>query len=146
MPHERRDADDRVVAPVVRFAELPEVQAGGEQRAVDAGRELLDARIERLAAERARRGLDDAGVRVGFHQAHQLDQASPAHDAVGVEHDHVAVALAPAAAEIGDVAALALDAVLAPAVEDAAEAVRTAAQIEPRLALGDLQCPGRSSR
>ena len=32
------DADDRVVAPVVRLAELPEVQAGGEQRAVDARR------------------------------------------------------------------------------------------------------------
>jgi hypothetical protein len=60
--HERRPAQDRVVAPVVRFAELPEAHPGGEERPVGARRELLDAAVQRLVADRARRGLDDAGV------------------------------------------------------------------------------------
>ena len=118
MGHERRHAQDRVVAPVVRFAELPEAHAGREQRPVGARRELLDAAVQRLVADRARRGLDDAGVGVRFHQPHQRRQAFAGHDAVGVEDDEVAVGGAPAAAEVGDVAGLALDAALAPAVVD----------------------------
>ena len=72
---------------------------------------------------RARRGLDDAGVGIAPPSSRtSVARHVAAHHAVGVEHDHVAVAPAPAAAEVGDVAALALDAVRAPAVEDAAEA------------------------
>ena len=47
------------------------MQARGEQRPVDAGRELLDARVQRVAAGGARRRLDDAGVGVGLDQPHQ---------------------------------------------------------------------------
>jgi hypothetical protein len=69
---------------------------------------------------------------------HQLDQARQAvtgHDAVGVEHDHVAVVRAPSAAEVGHVAGLAFRAVLAPAVVDARGGA------VPRQGLGQL-APG----
>jgi hypothetical protein len=48
--------------------------------------------VQRLVADRARRGLDDAGVGVRFHQPHQRRQALAGHDAVGIEDDEVAVA------------------------------------------------------
>ena len=109
MAHEGLHADDRVVAPVVRFGELPVVQAGGEQRPVYPRGELLHTGIEGVAPGRTRAGLDDAGIGVGFHQAHQPPQAVAGHHAVGIETDHVAIVLfAPAAAEVGDVAALLL--------------------------------------
>ena len=134
---ERLHADDRVVAPVVRLAQLPEVQAGGEQRAVHAGGELLQTRIQGVHARGLRPGLDDAGVGVGLHQAHQAAQALAAHDAVGVEHDHVLVLATPATAEVVEVAALALHAAATAAVEDAAEAFRLAAHVQPCLLFGD---------
>ena len=74
-----------------------------------------------------RQRLDDAGARVLLHQPHQIDQRVAAHRAVGVEHDHVAVVAAPAAAEVGHVAGLALGAALAPAVEQR-QAARTLRQ------------------
>ena len=80
------------------------------------------------------------------HQRTSARQAVAAHHAVGVEHDHVAVVAAPAPAEVGDVAALALDAVLAPAVEDATEAVHRPAQLEPRRELRRRARPGRCCR
>src|SRR4029079_17949820 len=100
---------------------------GAEQRPVDAGGELLDARVQRVAAGRARRGLHDARVRIRLGDAHERRQAIAGHDAVGVEHDHVTVLAAPAAAEVGDVAALSLDPVLAPAIEHAPESADGAA-------------------
>ncbi len=137
MLDERCDADDRVVTPVVRFPELPEVQPGGKQRTVDAGRELLHAGIQRVAAGRTRCRLDDAGAGIGFHQPHQRGQAIAAHDAVRVQHHHIAVVGAPATTEVGNVAALAFDPVLAPAVEHAAEAAHRTAQCQPRVAFCD---------
>ena len=134
---EWRDADDRVVAPVVGFAELPEMQAGREQRPVDGGGELLDARIERVATGSARRRLDDSRIGIGLGDPDQRRQAVAAHHAVGIEHDHVTVLASPAAAEIGDVAALALDAVLAPAIEDAPEAAHCAVERRPGVDLRD---------
>ena len=70
MRHERRDADDRVVAPVLAVAELPVVEAGREHRAVDAAAELLHAREERAPIHRRRRGLDHADVGTALHHAH----------------------------------------------------------------------------
>ena len=112
------------------------MQAGGKQRPVNAGSELLHARIQGIHAGRLRRGLDDAGVRVGFHQTHQPGEAFAAHHAVGVQDHHVAVLTAPTTAEVVDVAALAFDAATATAIEDAAVAVDIAAQLHPRLLLG----------
>src|SRR6476660_7123768 len=84
-----------------------------------------------------RRSLDDADIGVRFAQPQQRGEASSAHDAVGVEHDHVAVAVPPAPAEIGDVAALALDPMLPPPVKHPVEAVYRAAQRQPRIELRD---------
>src|SRR5690606_7855075 len=81
-------------------------------------------------------GLDDAGTRVGLHQAHQARQTLTAHHAVGIEHHHVAVVAAPAPAEVVDVAALALNPAPAPTVEDMAEAFHFAAQLHPGLLFG----------
>ena len=117
--HEGLHAQDRVVAPVMRLSELPVGQAGREQRAGHAGGELLHACMQRVVAASARRGLDDAGAGLRFHQAHHREQRLAAHHAVGVEHHHVAVGLAPAAAKVGHVAGLAPGAALAPAVVDA---------------------------
>ncbi len=74
---------------------------------------------------------------IGLHRAHEPDQRRPDHDAVGIEHDHVAVALAPAAAEIGHVAALAVDAVAALAIENFPEGVELLAERQPRAFLLD---------
>ncbi len=134
---ERLHADDRVVTPVVGFTQLPEVQTGGKQRAVHAGGELLHPRIQGIHARRTWRGLDDPGVRRGFHQAHQTGQALAAHHRVGVEHDHVLVVTAPTTAEVVEVAALALHTTAATAIEDLAEALGLAADIQPGLLLGD---------
>src|SRR5450631_807941 len=129
--HERHEPDDRVVPPVMRFAEMPEVNAGGEQGPVDAGRELLNPRVKRVAPGGAWRALDDARVRIRFDETDQRGQALPAHHAVGIEHDHVAVASSPAATEVADVAALALDAMLTPTVVHAPEAIDRTAHVRP---------------
>ncbi len=139
--HERRDADDRVVAPVVRFAELPELHAGAEQTSGDAAGELLRAGI---AACRHRRPPAPTAPMPAFGCASikrtSPSSASPAHHAVGVQHHHVAVFAAPAAAEIGDVAGLALAAAQAPAVMHAQAAGREAvSKCQPGLALGGAQ-------
>ncbi|MNP25234.1 hypothetical protein D3C76_1180320 [compost metagenome] len=141
---ERLHADDRVVAPVVRFAQLPEVQAGGEQRTVHAGGELLHARIEGVHARRLGRGLDDPGIRGRFHQADQAGQAFATHYAVGVEHHHVAVVAAPATAEVIEVTALAFDPTAPATIEDAAKALGFAAHFQPCLLFshGDIGVVG----
>ncbi len=131
------DPDDRVVTPVVRLAQLPEIEPGGEQRPVDACSELLQARIEGVHARGLGGGLDDAGVGVGLHQPHQAGQTFATHHAVGIEHHHVAVAAAPAPAEVVDVAALALHPTPAAAIEDMAETIHRATQLDPGLLLGD---------
>src|SRR5438045_4367923 len=122
MPDERCDADDRVVTPVVGFAELPEMQTRCEDRAIDAGRELLRPAIERVPPRRFGGRLQNADVGIRFGDLDEPSNAVAGHHAVGVEHDHVAIAASPAAAEIGDVAALPLDAMRSPAIEDVAEA------------------------
>ena len=113
------------------------MQPGREERAVNAGCELLHASVQRLAAGCARRGLDNArgGIRLGH--ANQTGDARAAHHAVGIQHDHVAVVLAPAPAEVGDVTALALDPMPSPAVEDATEAAHGATKPQPRCDFGD---------
>ncbi|CCK18174.1 hypothetical protein BN136_4184 [Cronobacter universalis NCTC 9529] len=133
----RLHADNRVMAPVVRFAQLPEVQTGGKQRSIDACRELLAARIERVHAGGFRRRLDDPGVRVRFHQTHQAGQTVARHHGVGVQHHHVAVLVAPAAAEIVDVAAFTLHATTTAAIENLPFALHFGNQFHPGFLLGD---------
>src|SRR5437899_7669485 len=139
MTHERRDADDRVVTPIVRLAKLPEMQSGSEQWPIDLGGELVDAREQGLTTGGDRRRLDDAGGWIGFGEAHESCEAIARHQAVGVEHHHITIARAPAATEIGDVAALALDPELAPAIENAPESPELATKLEPRLAFANAR-------
>ena len=133
----RLHADDRVVAPVMGFTQLPEVQTGGEQRAVYARCKLLHACIQGVHARRPWRGLDNACVWRGFHQAHQAGQAFAAHDAVGVEHHHVLVITAPTTAEVVEVAALTLHTTATTAIENPPEAFCLAAHIQPGLLFCD---------
>ena len=114
--HEGFHADDGVVPPVMRFTQLPELHAQREQAAGDARGELLRTRVQRDVANGLRSRLDDACRRVGFHELGHGDDAVAAHHAVGVQHHHVAVVLAPAAAEVGHIACLAVGAALAQAV------------------------------
>ena len=60
-------ADDRVVAPVIAVAAHPDGQAGGDHRAVDPRRELLQPREQGVAVDDQRQRLDDAGIGIGLH-------------------------------------------------------------------------------
>ena len=115
---ERAQPDDGVMAPVVAFPELPESQTTRKQRSVQAHGELQQPREQRFAPSQQRQRLDDADLRVGIHHLRESDQRLTRHDAVGVEHDHVAISFSPAAAKIGHVAALATEVVGAAAVEE----------------------------
>ncbi len=129
---ERRDPDDRVVPPVGTRGHLRHAAALRKERAVDVAGKLQYPPQERAAQHHVGLRLQDAHLRVRLHRAHHPHHGRAAHDAVGVEHDHVPVTLAPATAEIGHVAALAVDGVAALAVEDLAERIKPAAERQPR--------------
>ena len=129
--HEGRHADDRVVAPVVGAVLKPETQARRIDGAEDAGRELLAAGEERFSKDRGRRHLDQPYLRVGVHAPRETDKAVAGHDAVGVQHHHVVVAIAPGLAELGDVAALARQVLWPVAIEDGYPAGELPAQPAP---------------
>ncbi len=75
MAHEGLDAQDRVVAPVVRVAELPPGHAEREQPPGDAAGELLRTGVQRGRVGHLRQRLDDAGARVLLHQPHHVAPA-----------------------------------------------------------------------
>ena len=124
-------ADNGVVAPVVRFTQLPEVQTGSKQRPVDAGRKLLTARIQRVHTGRFWRGLNNTRVRVGFHQTDQPAQAVAAHHGVCIQYHHVAVLVTPATTEVIDVSALTLNTTTTTTVEDLPFALHLGNQLHP---------------
>ena len=135
--NERLHADNGVVTPVVRLTQLPEVQTSGKERPVDAGCKLLAARIKRVHTGRFWRRLDNPRVRVGFHQTHQTAQAVAAHYGVSIEHDHVAVLIPPATAEVIDVPAFTFHATTTTAVEDLAFTLYFRDQFHPGFLLGN---------
>ena len=128
---ERRDADDGVVAPVGAGRHLRHAAALRKKAAVDFAGKLQHAPKQRTAEYHVWLRLDDAGGGVGLHRADEPDERGPGHDAIGVEHDHVAVSLAPTAAKICDISALAVDAMAALPVEDFSESIERRAQREP---------------
>ena len=67
---------------------------------------------------RKRRRLNQGHARVSLHHVNHADQRFPRHDAVRIEHDHVAIAPAPAVAKILQVAAFAGDVLFPISVED----------------------------
>src|SRR5262249_46417601 len=115
-------ANDGVVTPVVTLSHLPVREPGGEHRALQPRAKLNQTPEERLATCGERERLQDADARVRFHRTRQCDERMAAHDAVGIEHDHVFVVGAPAPHEIRYVARLALTAVAAAAIEHPAGA------------------------
>ena len=124
-------ADDGVVPPVVAVFALPGGNATGDDGAVEGAGELDGARQEGFAANEARHGLQEAEARFGVHARDHFDEGVGVHQAVGVEHDHVGVAAAPAAHEVFDVAGFAADVLCAAAVPDG----------DGRAFAQDVQCP-----
>src|SRR5688572_28123077 len=106
MPDEWFDADDRVVPPIVRFAQLPVVQTGGENGAVQPTRELLHARKNSLSVDEYWHRLDQTDPGIALHQPHELHHRVSADNTVGIEHHHVAILAPPPPAKIRDVAGL----------------------------------------
>src|SRR5947209_14052342 len=115
--------DDGVVAPVIAVASHPAGETSAYDRSIDARRELLDARKQRVAIDDERQRLDDAGIRIGLHCGGEKHDRAAGHQAVGIEHDHVLVRSAPAGDEVSDVAGLAAR-VLRPVTIEDARAVR----------------------
>ena len=125
------------MAPVVAVATHPGRQAGGDDRAVDARRELLRAGEQRVAVDDQRQRLDDAGVGVVLHRDREPRDGLAGHQAVGVEHQHVIVGAAPAGDEIGDVAGLAMVVLRPVAVVDPGARFELVAPCEKGPLLGD---------
>ncbi len=113
MAREGFRADDGVVAPVIAVAAHPAGEAHRNDRAIDAGGELLNPREQRVAVDDQRQGLDDPAVGVGLHRGGELHDRRAGHQAVGVEHDHMRIGAAPARNEILDIAGLAARVLLA---------------------------------
>ena len=111
-----RDANDGVVAPVIAAVAGPGRQTSRDDRAVDAGGELLQPAEKGVRTDEPRRRLQDPQLRVRVHHLHQSQQRRCVDQAVGVEHDHVVVAPAPARDEFLDIARLAGDVAPAPPI------------------------------
>ena len=93
--------------------------------------ELLHSGDEGVFVHGLGRGLKDADFGVSLHGLYHADHGGAGHQTVGVEHDHVAVVGAPAAAEVRDIAAFALHVVLAAAVENVGKGVFVPAEVIP---------------
>ena len=117
--HERRQPDDRVVAPEVTLLLLPEVSPGGEDRTVKRHGELLQPAPNRAAVDRLRNGLENPDAMIALHPPNEFDEGVRAHQTVGVEANHIAIQAPPAPAKIRDVAALAIERKLAPTIKNA---------------------------
>ncbi len=131
--NERFHTNNRVMTPVVRLTQLPEVKSGGKQRAINAGSKLLAARVQGVHTRRFRRRLDNPGIRVRFHQAYQTGQTVSAHHGISVQHHHIAVLVAPATAEVINVTAFTLHTTTTTTVENLSFALHFGNQLHPRL-------------
>ena len=123
--------------PEIGLAILPVIDASHEGGTIKRLRELHEPPEQRLAGDLLRKGLQNPDAGIFFHDARHRDHECAGHEAVRVKDYHVAVALAPAAAEVGDVAAFAIDGLLAMAVEDFSEGTELSAEFQPRGLLFD---------
>jgi hypothetical protein len=131
VPHEGVDPDDGIVPPVLGVTQLPVGQSGRKHGPVDVIGELLHAGDKGFAAGCHRGCLKDADIGILLHESDETNQGAAAHDAVCVQDDHVAVTAPPTAAEIGDIAAFALNVRPAVAVVYVAEPVDFFTQFRP---------------
>src|SRR3954466_1049068 len=88
-------ANNRVVAPIVGGTGLPKGNAGCQHRAIKHSRELYKTTKERCLAHWNWNSLDQARTRIRLHGANHTQQAFAAHNAVGIQNNHVLVAFAP---------------------------------------------------
>ena len=111
------------MAGVRAVAALPEALSQGEQLGSGALAELQQPGERRLLVGQPAGGLQDGDLRVALHYPRQPQQGVASHDAVGIEHRHIAVIGAEAATEGGDICGFAAAAgvgsgeVMQPAVE-----------------------------
>ena len=129
--------DDGVVAPVIRAVAGPRGQAARDDWSVSAGGELLQPAEQRARADQLRSGLQDAERRVRADHPRQPGQARGIDQAVGVQHDHVIVAAAPAGHEVLQIAGFSCDVAPAPAVPHRHDRGERAAQSVDRCRLTD---------
>src|SRR5262245_28223719 len=106
------------MAPIVATGPVPGGKARGNDGAIVAGGELLQARKDRLAANQAWHALDQARAWVGFHAGDQAQQALGAHDAVGVENYEIRIGGAKPFDPVANVARLLAEVGRAPAQID----------------------------
>src|SRR5262249_15067272 len=100
------DAYDGVVAPVRSAIALPPGAADRVGAHAKPHAKLEDAGKGAGRRHPDYQALDDAEPRIDLHDAHELEHEVDGHHAVGVEHDCEVVVLAPALAEVADIASL----------------------------------------
>ena len=114
----RRKSDDRVMAPEVSSPARPPGQAGAEQAAMYAQRQLLGPCRIGPRAHDDRQRLDQRRAWSRIHAVHQLENGFRRDEAVRVKFQHVLVTAAPALDEIVDVTLLLLRVLAAAAIPE----------------------------
>src|SRR5262249_58398509 len=109
---------DGVVAPVWPAIALPPGAADGVGAHAKPHAELEDAGKGAGRRHPDDQALHDAETRIDLHDPHELEHEVDGHHAVGIEHGCEVVILAPALAEVADIAGLESDILLAPAVRE----------------------------
>ena len=104
--HERGKANDGIMPPVRSAIALPPGTADRVGAHAEPHAELKDTGKGARGWHTDHQRLQNAQPRIDLHDAHQFEHELHGHDAVGVEHDRKIVVLAPAPAELGDIARL----------------------------------------
>ena len=129
--HKRVDADDGIVPEVLGVPELPEMKTGRQDGTVHMVGKLLQPGDKRFAVYRPGNRLQNPDIRPRLHGGDHSYNRFARHDAVGVEHNHIAVAAPPTAAKIGDVAAFALQIRSSIPVENTLKPIEPYTQVGP---------------
>ena len=111
-------ADDRIMPPEISLGARPPHQPGRGDRAIGTGRELHPALEQSARIDDHRHGLQQPDGRLAFHDRSHAQHRAAAHQAVGIEHDHLLIGAAEPAHPFGDVARLLADILDAPTIID----------------------------
>ena len=116
--NERLEPNHRIVSPIWPTISLP---PGGPHRVGTHAK--THAELEQPSKGTAgwhanHQPLQNAELGIGLHDANQAHDRAGSHQAVGIEHQHVFMKLAPTGAKVFDVAGLVSRIVRAPAIRD----------------------------
>src|SRR5262245_48066726 len=103
------NANNGIVAPVAARSAVPECGSRSHRGAppiVNAIGKLLVPTEQAVAIDQDRWRLDERNIGIALEGGCKPDQGLPAHQAVGVEHDHIVIGGSPAPTPFGDVASL----------------------------------------